>query len=62
MSPSSAYCRYVPRQPVAVASGPIDFASLGLDIDIPDIDGDLKSVQTELGATFDVRWIGQAYP
>ena len=43
---------------VAAASGPVvDFASLGLDdLDIPDIDGDLKSVQTELGATFDVRF------
>ena len=25
-----------------------------LGLEIPDIDGDLKSVQTELGATFDV--------
>jgi len=34
-----------------VGATAIDLSSLGLDV--PDIDGDLKSVMTELGATFD---------
>lgn len=29
------------------------------DLDIPDIDGDLKSYQTEAGATFSVRTVQQ---
>jgi hypothetical protein len=33
---------------------PVDISSL----EIPDIDGDLKSVQKELGATFDVGALG----
>lgn len=42
---------------VAVASTPVDFASL--QFDMPDIDGDMTSIQVELGAVFNVS---HAYP
>jgi hypothetical protein len=36
----------------------LDLSFGGIDISMPDIDGDLKSVETELGASFNVRFKG----
>lgn len=56
---SKSLSRCKPRHVCRLVSRPVQAASIdldGLDLDMPDIDGDLRSIQQELGAVFDVSY------